>query len=321
MAVYAFVAAAAFLENVVPFVPSDVIVALAAFLSARGETTATTVFLFTWAGSVLGAGLVYLLARRYGRAFFESGPGRKLLTPDAVVTVEREYLRFGLAGLFFARLLPGFRSFTAPFAGLVRIGAVRAFIPFALASGVWYGAIVYLSARLGRNWEDVVRLVSTMNRAFGSLALTVMAAGVAWWLLNRRRRRHERLALEVTEALAPFPGLSERALTDPAVAAVAALLLETAHADGVFSVEELRVLEQHLRSRLHLPGGVAQSAPREARAVLERLEPATRAGLAEQFREIAFADEALRRHEHHIMARVALLLGLEPPPLARTDGP
>jgi membrane protein DedA with SNARE-associated domain/uncharacterized tellurite resistance protein B-like protein len=317
--VYAFVAAAGFLENLVPFVPSDALVALAAFLSARGDTTATAIFLWTWIGSVLGAGVVYFLARRFGRAFFESGPGRKLLTPDAVVTVEREYLRFGLAGLFFARLLPGFRSFTAPFAGLVRIGAVRAFIPFALASGAWYGAVIYLSARLGRNWEDVLRLVSTMNRAFGGLAVAVMGVVVAWWLLNRRRRRHERLALEVTGALAPFPGLSERALTDPAVAAVAAVLLETAHADGAFSVEELRVLEQHLRSRLHLPGGVGQAAPGEARAVLERLEPATRAGLAEQVREIAFADEALRRHETQIMARVARLLGLEAPARGRDD--
>ena len=30
--------------------------------------------------------------------FFPAEQNRKLLTPDAVVTVEREYLRFGLAG-------------------------------------------------------------------------------------------------------------------------------------------------------------------------------------------------------------------------------
>ena len=51
------------------------------------------------------------------------------MSPEAVVAVERNYVRFGLAGLIVARLLPGFRSFTAPFAGLMRLGPVRTLVP------------------------------------------------------------------------------------------------------------------------------------------------------------------------------------------------
>ena len=61
------------------------------------------------------------------------------MSPEAVVTVERNYVRFGLAGLIVARLLPGFRSFTAPFAGLMRLGPVRTLVPIGIASALWYG--------------------------------------------------------------------------------------------------------------------------------------------------------------------------------------
>jgi membrane protein DedA with SNARE-associated domain/uncharacterized tellurite resistance protein B-like protein len=304
------VAAAAVLENIVPPMPSDAIIALAAFLSHRGATDAATVFIITWLGSVGGAGIVYLLARRFGPAFFASRVGRLLMTPDAVVTVEREYLRFGLVGIFLARLLPGFRSFTAPFAGLMRIGAIRAFLPIAIASGLWYGAVIFFAARLGRDWDNVTHFITGLNRTAGGLALTALVAGGVVYLLRRRRKARVALRSEITQALAPYPALEPRALADPAVAALVALLVETEASGGRFSSTELQALELHLRARLLVPGQGESMPAAEASRLLARLEPAQRLGLAERIREAMFGDEALRRHEAHVMERVATLLGL-----------
>jgi membrane protein DedA with SNARE-associated domain len=306
-AVYAIVALAAVLENIIPPMPSDAIIALAAFLSHRGTTDATTVFLITWAGSVGGAGVVYLLARRYGPAFFASRVGRRVMTPEAVVEVEREYLRFGLAGIFLARLLPGFRSFTAPFLGLMRIGALRAFFPVAVASGVWYGAVIFFAARLGRDWDNVARFVTGLNRTAGGLAILVLAAIGITWVFRRRRKARAELQTELAAALAPYPALEQRALVDPAVAALVALLVETEASGGRLSPAEVTGLEQHLRARLHVGPGERMPAPEAAR-LLARLEPAQRAGLADRMREALFGDESLRRHEAHVMERVATLL-------------
>jgi membrane protein DedA with SNARE-associated domain len=304
------VAVAAVLENIVPPMPSDAVIALAAFLSHRGSTDAGTVFVITWLGSVGGAGIVYLLARRYGQAFFASRVGRQVMTPEAVVMVEREYLRFGLVGIFLARLLPGFRSFTAPFAGLMRIGAVRAFLPIAIASGLWYGVVIFFAARLGRNWENVTHFITGLNRTAGGLALLALVAlGVAY-LLRRRRRARAEFQTEIAEALAPYPSLEQRALADPAVAALVALLVETEALGSRFSPAELEGLEQHLRARLLVPGQGEPMPAAEAARLLARLEPAQRLGLAERIREAVFGDEALRRHEAHVMERVAILLGL-----------
>jgi len=319
--VYAVVACVAILENIFPPTPSDVVIALAAFLSHRGKTSPGTVFLVTWFANVGGAGVVYLFARRYGKRFFSSRLGRSLMTPEAVVTVEREYLRFGIVGLFIARLLPGFRSFTAPFAGLVRLGAVRAFLPIALASAVWYGGIIFFAARLGRDWENVSHFISGLNRTIGAVALVALASGAAWLLLRRRRSARRQLQAEVTGALDVYPAMSQRALEDPAVAAVAALLLETERADRALSTEELATLERHLRDRLGLTPVAGVEPPVDAAALIALLEPSARIGVAERVRDLVFGEGGLQRHEAHVMGRVGRLLGLPDGELpARRDG-
>ncbi|HET8833770.1 MAG TPA: VTT domain-containing protein, partial [Gemmatimonadales bacterium] len=124
-----------------PPVPSDAAVGLGAFLSHRHVTTPLAVFLVTWSANLLGAAGVYLAARRYGRRLFASPTGRRLLAPRSLAIMEREYLRFGVIGIFISRFLPGIRAVVPPFAGLVGLGAVRTFVPMGIASGIWYGSI------------------------------------------------------------------------------------------------------------------------------------------------------------------------------------
>ena len=83
---YAILALTTFLENAFPPTPSDVAVALGAFLSHRGVTTPLAVFLVAWLSSSIGAVVVYGTARRYGRSLFSGRIGRKLLSAHAVAT-------------------------------------------------------------------------------------------------------------------------------------------------------------------------------------------------------------------------------------------
>ena len=140
--------------------PSDVAVALGAFLSNRGLTRPLLVFLFTWSANLIGAAAVYLAARRYGRRLFASPTGRRLLAPRSLAVIEREYLRLGTAGIFVSRFLPGIRAVVPPFAGLVGLGALRTFVPIGIASAIWYGGITFLGAVIGAKWEHIVVLLA-----------------------------------------------------------------------------------------------------------------------------------------------------------------
>ena len=111
---YAVLAVLAFLENIVPIVPADVAVALGAFLSHHGTTRPLVVFLLAWSFNTAGAMLVYALVRRSGRGFFELPVVRRLMAPEAIAVIERDYLRLGVFGLIVARFLPGIRVRGAP---------------------------------------------------------------------------------------------------------------------------------------------------------------------------------------------------------------
>ena len=306
------------LENAFPPIPSDVIAVFGAFLSHRGVTTPRGVFLIAWGGSVSGAVLVYSVSRRYGRRFFASSLGRRLLTADALATMEREYLRFGVAGIFLSRLLPGFRSFVAPFAGLVGLSPARFLLPAALASGLWFAALTVLGARLGEQWSVIERLLGHLNRAFAVAA--VLVAMVVLWRLAARRPRpgRSRLWRAIHVALGGDAAATATAESDPAVAGAATLLLELLHHDRMIPLPELREIEAVLNERWHLPArhppGTVLAAPADTAefpaAVTGRYDHGRRVALMERLWHLAANGGLLGAHEDSVMRRAALLLGV-----------
>lgn len=165
----------------------------AAFLSHRGGVQPLSIFLVAWGGSVSGGAVVYGSARRFGRRFLQSPLGRRLLPPAAYAAVEREYLRFGVAGMFFFRLLPGFRAFVAPFAGLAHLGVLRAMLPMILASGLWFAGLVLLGGTLGSRWDTIATTLGHLNRTLAIVSGVVLVALVLYVRHRIRARRRARL--------------------------------------------------------------------------------------------------------------------------------
>jgi membrane protein DedA with SNARE-associated domain len=194
LAVYIVIALLAAAENIFPPFPADTAIALGAFLSHRGVTEPTTVFLVTLSSNVAGAMGMYWLAARHSTTLFRSRLARQLLPEDGLAWVRQEYRRFGLTGLFIGRLLPGFRAVVAPFAGLIHVGPLRAGIPMALASALWYGAIVYGAAALGERWESVKAMLGQINRGAALVALLLVAVIAIWGWRRVVRHRKERIS-------------------------------------------------------------------------------------------------------------------------------
>jgi membrane protein DedA with SNARE-associated domain len=329
-AVYLMIGLATLVENALPPVPSDVAVALGGFLSQQGPIDAWVVFLAAWAGAVAGAAALYLISRRYGRRFFATRLGRRLLTPDAMLIMEREYLRFGTGGILVARLIPGFRWFVAPFAGLVNLSASTTLVPVALAAALWYGLLTWAGAQLGAEWETIARFLSRLNR---TLAIGAVVAGVllAVYLARRPRRRprYERLLRVIDRALGETPEAGTAAAPggSAAEAAASALMYALARFDLEITPEERRVIEAHFRQAWELaPPELRPSAPfpsfpldetREvATAVAGQYDRARRLQLLERLWRIAGADGTLSRHEDRLMRRAGELLGLSVEDLA-----
>jgi membrane protein DedA with SNARE-associated domain len=178
------------LENVFPPVPADTAVALGAFLARRGEISVVPLVILCWAANLASAAGTYALGRRHGRGFFRDGWGRKLMPPETLAALEEAYGRWGTAGIFLSRFLPGLRAAVPPFAGIAGLSPARALVPAAVASAIWYAFLGFAGYALARSWEAAKALVADTNQALGVVALLVAVAVVVWF--RRRSRRPAR---------------------------------------------------------------------------------------------------------------------------------
>lgn len=173
------------LENIFPPVPADVVLLFGAVLAGRGGARVELVFLVGWLANVGGAMLVYGIGRRYGAGFFQGRWGRLLLQPGQLATLSGFYARYGFPVILLSRFLPMFRAVVPVFAGISRVPPLRAAIPIAGASAIWYALLVYAGAAAGRNLESLLAGLEAVSRWLWLAALLFGIPIAVWWWRSR----------------------------------------------------------------------------------------------------------------------------------------
>jgi membrane protein DedA with SNARE-associated domain len=175
------------IENIFPPAPADTFVLLGAFLASTGRASNLIVFFSTWIANVVSALIVYGVARRYGEGAFRTRIGHWVLKPRQLDRISQFYGRRGTPAIFMSRFLPAFRAIVPVFAGVSGISFPRVAIPLAVASAIWYGALIVLANFAGNNWSRIVHLFDRVSTVLLVIAL-VLIAGFGWWWW---RTRHE----------------------------------------------------------------------------------------------------------------------------------
>ena len=322
---YVALAALAFLENIVPIVPADLAVALGGFLSHSGTTRPLTVFLVAWIFNVAGAMVVYALVRRSGRRIFNLPVVRRLMAPESIAVIERDYLRLGAVGLLIARFLPGIRAVVPPFAGLFRIPVGTVLLVIIIVSGTWYGAMTWIGATVGNEFGRVQEMLEGLGKTTALVAAAL--AAVIGLVFYARRRRHEE---PVMKAVAAALGANADPGAPTDLSHAAQLVIEIAYADTGLGPDERARVERDLRLRWGLAPRPVQQAPTQPvvheegrlRRLGQRLSGEVaqerRLQLIEQMWQSAFSDRSVDpTQEAWLLARAAELLGLAPEDVAR----
>jgi membrane protein DedA with SNARE-associated domain len=203
-ALYALLAAAAFVEGIFPPVPADLVVALGSFLAARRGASLPVTAACIVAGSVAGAMVVYAIVRRFGAKWLHARL-KKAGVDNVEKRLEMMYSHYGMTALFVSRFLPVFRAVAPPMAGAMRVPPLRTAAVFVLASSIWYGAIAWIAFRVGDDWLVMQAAVRHFARRVGVVALVAASLFAIVVIVVVRRRAAERLA-EV---------LAEEQTTDP----------------------------------------------------------------------------------------------------------
>ncbi|MFL5503433.1 MAG: DedA family protein [Gemmatimonadaceae bacterium] len=187
---YAAIGVLSAFENFFPPFPSDAVIALGSFLADRAGGLPFTVFFLGWFGNVAGAGATYVLGRRYGAKVFLRRIER-YAGPDAEARIQALHKKYGFLGLFVSRFLPGVRAIVPPFAGAIRLPAVKVMFAIASASAVWFGLITFLAFRAGDNWDLAQKYLVRSGKVAGATATAIVLLAVGIWLWKARSKKSE----------------------------------------------------------------------------------------------------------------------------------
>ncbi len=163
------------LENLFPPLPSEVVLPMAGLAASHGSFTLAEALLWTTAGSVVGAFLLYGLGAWLGlprlRAIATRVP---LLHVEDVDRTVAWFSRHGGKAVFFGRMIPIFRSLISIPAGVVRMPMWRFGLLTLAGSAVWNSVFVLAGFFLGESWHVVEAYADVLQYlVIGGTALAV----------------------------------------------------------------------------------------------------------------------------------------------------
>lgn len=175
------------LENLVPPIPSELILPLAGFLAGQGRFWLPGVVVAATAGSVGGALILYGLGAWLGEARLRRllrRFGRFLRLQEGELDRAQQWFdRHGDKAVLLGRLVPVVRSLVSIPAGLNRMSLRRFVLYTALGSGLWNSALVGLGWALGDRWDQVCHY----GQLFEYATLAALAVALAWFFWRHRR--------------------------------------------------------------------------------------------------------------------------------------
>ena len=184
------------LESTVIPVPSELVVAPAAYHAASGSLNVVLVVLFATVGAGIGASINYMVALYVGRPviykFANSRWGHMcLLNQEKVEKSERYFDDHGVVATLTGRLIPGIRHLISLPAGLARMNYWKFLFYTLVGAGLWHSIL----ALLGWYLHSVVpedQLAGTIERYNHYIVLAIVAVVLlaAAWFIIRRRNHH-----------------------------------------------------------------------------------------------------------------------------------
>ena len=165
-------------ENLFPLIPSEVILTFGGVMTVCTDMTPVGVILFSTAGSLAGAVILYSVGR-----FLPDEVFRKLLCGqighllhfrlEDVDLAKGWFRERGRSAVFLCRLIPIVRSLISIPAGIARMPFVPFLVFTAAGSILWNTVLVYAGRIAGDSWEKV-------SAAFGVYSdLFLMIAGIS----------------------------------------------------------------------------------------------------------------------------------------------
>ena len=177
-----------FLENVIPPIPSEIVLPFAGFAAESGRINVVLGWLAATIGSLAGALALYAVGAVIGEERIRHLSRRRawiFFSENDFDRGKRWFDRHGGAVVFFARFIPLVRSIVSVPAGIDRMPLAR-FVPLTVAgSAIWNAVFIGAGWALGDRWDQVEDVVGPVSKAVVVVLVLAVLALVAHTVRRR----------------------------------------------------------------------------------------------------------------------------------------
>lgn len=178
----------AFVENVFPPSPSDLVVVIGGSLVSTGVISFIPTLLLTTIGSVVGFMILFYFGSTVDRKVVHSGK-YKYIPVDAIEKVELWFKKYGYYVIIANRFIPGTRSVISFFAGMSSLNVKKTLLLAAISALVWNAIIIYLGYVFGNNVAVVDKYLSTYSNIAIAITVVVVIIFVMKFYLSRKKNK------------------------------------------------------------------------------------------------------------------------------------
>jgi membrane protein DedA with SNARE-associated domain len=168
-------------SSIIP-VPSEIVMPPAAYWAAQGKMDMTMVIVAGTAGSYVGSAISYWVSKWIGLPAVEKFGKYVLIGPDKVKAAHDWVTRFGVGGIFFARLLPVVRHLISIPAGILSMPFGKFSAATILGAGLWCTVLAKFGEQVIGDQPHLLDSPEDLIHAVKAKLLSILVAIVVFTL-------------------------------------------------------------------------------------------------------------------------------------------
>ena len=169
----------AFIENIFPPSPSDVVLVVGGSLVGTGAINFILALAFATLGSITGFMLMFYIGSTVDKKVIHSGRF-KYIPVDAIEKVEIWFRKYGYFIIVANRFMPGTRAVISFFAGISNLESKKTIILCFVSALIWNAILLYLGFVFGDN----IALVDEYLNTYRNIVIVVTAVLVLFFIIR-----------------------------------------------------------------------------------------------------------------------------------------
>ena len=165
----------AFIENVFPPSPSDIVIVIGGTLVGAGDLSFILALIFSTVGSITGFMLMFYIGSTVDKKLIHAGRF-KYIPIKSINIVETWFRKYGYFVIIANRFLPGTRAVISFFAGISNLEPKKTFSLCFISALVWNIIMLYLGFMFGHNVEVIDSYLTTYSNIVivGTIAIILL---------------------------------------------------------------------------------------------------------------------------------------------------